>query len=63
MQGDQVYLARGVPSVELINEKSAWEFYAGKDDDGKDQWVAGDLSKVRVSPHARAASRCHCTPG
>ncbi|XP_065845551.1 uncharacterized protein [Oscarella lobularis] len=29
MQGDQVYLARGIPDPVQINNESAWEFYNG----------------------------------
>ncbi|OLP83202.1 hypothetical protein AK812_SmicGene36063 [Symbiodinium microadriaticum] len=30
MQGSEVYLARGRPDVERINDAAAWEFYAGR---------------------------------
>eukprot|EP00494_Astrolonche_serrata_P033658 UN33927 len=30
MQGSQVYLARGVPTVDEINKLSSWEFWNGK---------------------------------
>lgn len=37
--GDNVYLLRVTPSLENINDASKWEFYAGKDKDGKTIWT------------------------
>jgi hypothetical protein len=37
--GDQVYLLRVTPSVENINDPSKYEFYGGKDANGKTIWT------------------------
>lgn len=36
--GDQIYLCRVDPAPEKINDASAYEFFAGKDDKGNDIW-------------------------
>ncbi len=36
--GDQVYLLRVTPAIEMINDISAWEFYAGPDEKGNPVW-------------------------
>ncbi|MCD6395206.1 MAG: hypothetical protein J7M40_17105 [Planctomycetes bacterium] len=36
--GDQIYMARVKPSPETINDKSAWEFFAGHDSKGDAIW-------------------------
>ena len=36
---DQVYLYRVTPSLETMNDPSAYEFYAGKDSSGNDIWT------------------------
>jgi hypothetical protein len=46
IQGDQVYLCRLNPSVEYINDESKWEYYAGKDEDGKAVWT-DDFEKIK----------------
>jgi hypothetical protein len=37
--GDQIYLARVVPSIENINDASKYEFYAGRDRSGRPKWT------------------------
>ena len=37
--GDQVYLLRVSPSLEAMNDASQYEFYAGKDADGRPLWT------------------------
>ena len=37
--GDQVYLARVKPSPETINDRKAWEFFAGRDAAGRPLWT------------------------
>lgn len=44
--GDQVYLIRVTPSVENMNDASAYEFFAGYDEKGKAVWT-NDFSKIR----------------
>jgi hypothetical protein len=44
--GDCVYLLRVTPSPEAINDASKYEFYAGKDSDGKPVWTR-DFSKIK----------------
>lgn len=44
--GDQVYLLRVTPSPENINDASKWEFYAGKDADGKAVWT-NDFKQIK----------------
>jgi hypothetical protein len=36
---DQVYLARVTPSPETINDRNAWEFFAGHDATGRPVWT------------------------
>jgi hypothetical protein len=44
--GDQIYLLRVTPSIENINNPDSYEFYAGKDQDGKPVWTR-DFSKIK----------------
>jgi hypothetical protein len=37
--GDQVYIIRVTPSIENMNDASKYEFYAGKDGQGKPVWT------------------------
>jgi hypothetical protein len=37
--GDQVYLIRVIPSIENMNDASKYEFYGGKDGQGKPVWT------------------------
>ena len=49
MQGDAVYLARVMPTIEAVNNRSQWEFYAGKNgawNGTDDKWVKGDVGKA-----------------
>jgi hypothetical protein len=46
LQGDEIYLARGVPSPETINNYTMWEFYGGKDEANNDIWT-GSLAEAR----------------
>ncbi len=39
VSGDQVYLARVTPTLENINDVSKYEFFAGRDGDGKAIWA------------------------
>jgi hypothetical protein len=43
---DQVYLLRVTPSIENINNPSAYEFYAGADAAGRPVWTS-DFSRIR----------------
>ena len=44
--GDQVYLLRVTPSVETINQASAYEFYGGQDPGGRPIW-SHDFPRLR----------------
>ena len=37
--GDQIYMARVTPSPETINDRRAWEYFAGHDSEGKAKWT------------------------
>jgi hypothetical protein len=43
---DQIYLLRVIPSIENINDASKYEFYGGKDRQGREIW-SNDLAKAR----------------
>ncbi len=55
--GDQIYLARVVPSPENINNPRAWEFFAGNGPDGEPRW-SGDFARIR--PLIDWNNRCGC---
>jgi hypothetical protein len=44
--GDQVFLVRVDPQPDRINDVSAYEFFAGRDEEGKDVW-SGDFGKIK----------------
>jgi len=44
--GDQIYLLRVIPSIENMNDASKWEFYAGKDTQGKAVWT-NDFAQIK----------------
>jgi hypothetical protein len=44
--GDQIYLLRVTPGIKTINDPSAYEFYGGKDKDGKPVWTA-DFERIK----------------
>ena len=44
--GDQIYLLRVTPGIKTINDPSAYEFYGGRDKDGKPVWT-GDFEKIK----------------
>lgn len=46
ISGDQIYLTRVTPSVETINDASAYEFFAGHDGNGGPVWTS-DFSKTK----------------
>jgi hypothetical protein len=46
ISADQIYLARVTPSPETINDLKAYEFYAGKDDQGNPRW-SGNFDEIR----------------
>jgi hypothetical protein len=46
VSGDQIYLARVIPSIKTINDLSKYEFYAGCSSDGKPQWTS-DFAAIR----------------
>ncbi len=46
ISADQVYLARVQPSPETINDAKAYEFFAGRDADGRPVWTA-DFAKIK----------------
>lgn len=39
MHGDRIHLARVAPSPETVNDASAYEFFAGHDEDGAERWT------------------------
>ncbi len=43
---DQIYLARVKPSPETINDINAYEFYAGRDKNGRPVWT-GNFDKIK----------------
>ncbi len=43
--GDQVYLIRVTPAIDQMNNASAYEFYAGLDEKGKEIWTR-DFKKI-----------------
>ena len=47
MQGDSVYLARVLPSIDNVNNASRYEFFAGNDDQGRARWSAGKLEDAK----------------
>lgn len=46
IQGDHVYLIRVKPTIENINNKSAYEFFAGRDRKGKAIWT-NDFGQIK----------------
>jgi len=44
--GDQIYMARVTPSIENINDKAKYEFYAGHDNKGDAAW-SNDFNEIR----------------
>lgn len=46
IRGDQVYLARVVPSPENINDRAKWEFFAGVNAQDRPLWT-GDFEQIR----------------
>jgi hypothetical protein len=44
--GDQIYLLRVTPSVENMNDRSKYEFFAGRDMSGAARWTK-DLAKIQ----------------
>jgi len=44
--GDQIYLLRVTPGIKTINDPAAYEFYGGRDKDGKPVWT-GDFGKIK----------------
>lgn len=44
--GDQIYLLRVTPDIKSINDSSQYEFYAGKDKQGKPLWTH-DFNKIK----------------
>ena len=58
MLGDQVYLARVTPTVENVDDRSKWEFYAGGHGSAA-KWVAGDVTKA--TPLVEFTNHTGCT--
>ena len=54
---DRIYLARVKPSIQAINDRSAYEFYGGRSKGGKPVWVR-DLA--RTEPLFEWNNRCGC---
>ncbi|MCE5250772.1 hypothetical protein LLG96_11190 [bacterium] len=46
ISGDQIYLLRVVPSVETINDASAYEFFGGHDKNGAPVWTS-DFTAIK----------------
>ncbi len=46
VSGDQVYMARAIPSPETMNDPDAWEFFSGHDDNGQAVWT-DDFEKIK----------------
>jgi hypothetical protein len=55
--GDQIYLARVTPSLEKINDRSAYEFFAGFDASGNPTW-SNDF--LRIKPLVDWNNNCGC---
>lgn len=47
MQGSSVYMARCEPTVAAVNDRQAWEFYAGTEPGGQPKWVAGAVTDAQ----------------
>jgi hypothetical protein len=63
--GDAVYLLRGVPGLETINDAAQWEFFAGNDADGGSLWSTSpdDLTPVlRWDGHLGCTTAVWCQP-
>jgi hypothetical protein len=43
--GDQIYMARVTPTIDAINDRAQWEFYAGGHGD-QAKWVHGDVKQA-----------------
>ncbi len=46
IRGDQIYMARVTPSIETINDVSAWEFFAGHDGNSTAIW-SNDFADIK----------------
>lgn len=57
VSGDEIYLIRVAPSIENMNDKSAYEFYCGRDANGKALW-SKDFSKIK--PIFEWNNHCGC---
>jgi hypothetical protein len=55
--GDQVYLCRVVPSPETINDESKYEYFAGRDEQGRPRW-SEDFEDTR--PLLEWDNNCGC---
>ena len=43
----KVYMARVAPTIDAVNDRNQWEFFAGKDSQtGKDVWARGNVSQA-----------------
>jgi hypothetical protein len=57
ISGDQIYLLRVKPSIETINDPKAYEFFTGRDDQGRPLW-SGDFSKIKPLLEWNGAMGC-----
>jgi hypothetical protein len=78
MQGDEVYLARVLPTIEAVNDYSQWEFFAGKSSDvaatrksDEDQEMRLDVCNSEIFDHIQCVRHhdvngtcrwCECKP-
>ncbi len=46
IEGDSIYLTRVKPSITTINDKTAYEYYAGSDSKGEPKW-SGNYSDIK----------------
>ena len=52
ISGDEVFLARVLPTIETINDPTAWEFFSGHEADGSPGWAksVGDAEPIASWP-------------
>lgn len=65
ISGDDIYLLRVTPSPDTINDPSAYEFFAGYDDDGHPLW-SHDFAAIRPLlrwPHHTGCTNITWHPG
>ncbi len=63
--GDQIYMARVTPSPQTINDRQAWEYFAGHDSRGKARWSSNwnDIKPILDWPGHMGIVTCVYNPG